>query len=170
MGPRAPMLLFLSPTQGPEMNGHESLVWVLGQSRRLLERHVVWLSAAAADAVTLWVAHTYAVDAFDSTPRLVFRSAEKQSGKTRAQEVIECLVKDPLPSANASVPAIYRSLVDRQPTILLDEYDTYFGSKNAREHADDLTAPNLTIDADGGDGEDMAPGRQAPGFESWEGT
>jgi hypothetical protein len=69
---------------------------------------------------------------------LVLRSAEKQSGKTRAQEVIECLVKDPLPSANASVPAIYRSLVDRQPTILLDEYDTYFGSKIAREHAEDL--------------------------------
>ena len=36
------------------------------------------------------------------------------------------------------MPAIYRSLVNRKPTILLDEYDTYFGSKVAREHAEDL--------------------------------
>ena len=132
------MLLLLSWPKGSAVTGHESLVLALGQTRRLLERHVVWPSSAAADAATLWVAHTYALEAFDSTPRLVLRSAEKQSGKTRAQEVIECLVKDPLPSANASVPAIYRSLVDRQPTILLDEYDTYFGSKIAREHAEDL--------------------------------
>jgi len=114
------------------------LVTALEETHLFLQRYVAWPHPAAADAVVLWVAHTYALDAFDSTPRLVLRSAEKQSGKTRAQEVIECLVKDPLPSANASVPAIYRSLVDRQPTILLDEYDTYFGSKIAREHAEDL--------------------------------
>ena len=120
------------------MTMHSGLVTALEETHRLLQRYVAWPHPAAADAATLWVAHTYALDAFDSTPRLVLRSAEKQSGKTRAQEVIECLVKDPLPSANASVPAIYRSLVDRQPTILLDEYDTYFGSKIAREHAEDL--------------------------------
>ena len=132
------MLLLPLRPKGSVVTGHGNLVLALGETCRLLERHVVWPSSAAADAATLWVAHTYALDAFDSTPRLVLRSAEKQSGKTRAQEVIECLVKDPLPSANASVPAIYRSLVDRQPTILLDEYDTYFGSKIAREHAEDL--------------------------------
>jgi hypothetical protein len=132
------MLLLLLQPKGSAVTGHESLVSALEETRRLLQRYVVWPSSAAADAATLWVAHTYALDAFDSTPRLVLRSAEKQSGKTRAQEVIECVVKDPLPSANASVPAIYRSLVDRQPTILLDEYDTYFGSTIAREHAEDL--------------------------------
>ena len=131
-------MLLLSQLQGQTVNGRESLVVALGQTRRILERYVAWPASEAADAVALWVAHTYAVDAFDSTPRLVFRSAEKQSGKTRAQEVLECVVKDPLASANASVPAIYRSLENRKPTILLDEYDTYFGSKQAREHAEDL--------------------------------
>jgi hypothetical protein len=59
--------------------------------RSFLLRFVV-LSDCQADACSLWVLHTHAIDAADCTPYLNIRSAEKQSGKTRLLEVLECLV------------------------------------------------------------------------------
>ena len=80
------MLLLLLQPKGSAVTRHESLVSALEETHRLLERHVVWPSSAAADAATLWVAHACALDAFDNTARLVLRSAENQNGKTRAQD------------------------------------------------------------------------------------
>ena len=110
----------------------------LNLTHSMLARYVAWPSPESCDAVTLWAAHTWSSEACESTPRLVFRSAEKQSGKTRAQEVLECIVRDPLATANATVAAVFRSLQSRTPTIMLDEYDTIFGTKTARENAEDL--------------------------------
>ena len=43
-------------------------------------------------AVTLWIATTHVLRAFDHAPRLVARSAEKRSGKSRLMEVVAGLV------------------------------------------------------------------------------
>ena len=71
------------------MSRDQELAQVLGKVDSFARRYVAFPSTAAADAFTLWVAHTWAIDAFDVTPRLALLSAEKQSGKTRAQEVLE---------------------------------------------------------------------------------
>ena len=90
-------------------------------------------SDAQADATTLWVAHTHAVDAAESTPYRAVTSAEKRSGKTRLREVLELLIHSALPAANISDAALFRAVEKLSPTLLLDEADAIF---RARERED----------------------------------
>ena len=96
-----------------------------------LDRFVAWPSEHAPLTSALWVAHTYLIESFDSTPRLAFLSPEPGSGKTRALEVIGSLVRHPMHAINATPAALFRSVadLDRRPTILFDEIDTIFGPK-----------------------------------------
>jgi hypothetical protein len=99
-----------------------------------LTRHVVFPSQGAADAVALWAVHTHLIDAFDSTPRLAVLSPDKGCGKTRCLEVIEHIVRERLRLVNASVAAVFRSIELKQPTLLFDEADTYFGPRADRSY------------------------------------
>jgi len=107
------------------------LAAALDSTRAFLRRFVVLPSDAALTAVTLWAAHTHAVDAFDSTPRVAFLSPEPASGKSRALEVLATLVPHAMHAVNASPAALFRSVSDleERPTILFDEIDTVFGPK-----------------------------------------
>ncbi|HEY3050399.1 MAG TPA: hypothetical protein VGJ40_01625 [Gaiellaceae bacterium] len=69
-------------------------------------RSFVVLDDRQADAVALWVAHTHAAEAADTTPYLLVSSAEKRSGKTRLLEVLELVVHQPRPRANISDAAL----------------------------------------------------------------
>lgn len=105
------------------------LAAVLDATRGFVGRYVV-LTDAQADAVALWIFHSHAVDAADTTPYLSVTSAEKRSGKTRLLEVLEVLVHKPLVAANVSPAALYRSLdADTPPTLLMDEVDAVYGPK-----------------------------------------
>lgn len=86
------------------------------------------------DAVALWVLHAHAIAAADDSPRLVFKSPEKESGKTRALEVLEVLTPAPLNAINATVAAIFRLLKDEAATLLFDEVDAIFSPKAAKEN------------------------------------
>src|SRR5262245_50180528 len=57
---------------------------------RFLQRFVI-LNQEQAEAIALWIAHAFAIEAFDSTPYLWITSAEKRSGKSRLLEVLELL-------------------------------------------------------------------------------
>ncbi|WP_030618597.1 DUF3631 domain-containing protein [Streptomyces achromogenes] len=94
-------------------------------------RFNVFPTEAAFVAVTLWDAHAHLLDCFDSTPRLAFLSPEPGSGKTRALEIVETLVPQPMTAVNASAAALFRSVSsgNGKPTILFDEIDTVFGPK-----------------------------------------
>lgn len=121
----------------PEAKGH-----VLDDVETFVRRFVVLPSEYAYVAVSLWAAHTHALDAFDTTPRLALLSPEPGSGKTRAQEVIETLVPDPMATFNVSAAVLYRSMGEREdgthrrPVILLDEADTIFGPRASKDHED----------------------------------
>ena len=85
-------------------------------------------------AWALWVAHTYVLDHFDSTPRLGIVAPEKQSGKTRVLEVTEAVVLRPERSSDVSVAAIFRMIsTDAPPVILLDEADAIWYGKGTNE-------------------------------------
>ncbi|WP_030258601.1 DUF3631 domain-containing protein [Streptomyces violens] len=86
---------------------------------------------AAYVAVALWDAHAHLLDCFDSTPRLAFLSPEPGSGKSRALEIVETLVPQPMVAVNASAAALFRAVsgLEGRPTILFDEIDTVFGPK-----------------------------------------
>ena len=95
-------------------------------------RKYVVMAPHQVDAVSLWTAHTHAIDAADTTPYLNPRSPEKRSGKTRLLEVVSFLVPNPLKADNISVAALARS-VDRGAVLLLDEIDSLFGKGRASE-------------------------------------
>ena len=113
---------------------------MLDAVRSFLDRFVAFPSYAALAATTLWAAHAHAVRHFDSSPRLALLSPEPGSGKTRVLEVLEPLVPKPLASANASPPAIFRSMAKRQITLLLDEVDTVFQQRGKEDGTGDLRA------------------------------
>lgn len=98
-------------------------------------RRYVVLGDAQATAVTLWVAHTWAVEAAYATPYLHVTSAEPESGKTRLLEVAGEVVREPLSTMNISDAALFRVIEEKRPTLLLDEVDAIFGPK-ARDQED----------------------------------
>lgn len=98
---------------------------LLDSVREFIGRFCALPSGHAYVAVTLWAAHAHVIDAFDSTPRLALLSPEPGSGKTRALEVLELLVPNPMLAINATPAALFRSVAehDSRPTILFDEID-----------------------------------------------
>lgn len=100
---------------------------VLDDVREFVCRYVKLPSSAAEIAITLWIAHTHALEAADSTPYLSIQSPEKRSGKTRLLEVLELVVAQPLRTAGTSEAALFRSVAnDPPPTLLVDELDAIF--------------------------------------------
>ncbi|WP_068494032.1 DUF3631 domain-containing protein [Pseudoclavibacter helvolus] len=88
-------------------------------------------------AATLYAAYSHAAESFDHAPRYVVTSAEKRSGKSRHLEIMAKLVANPMVAANASTPAIFRSL-EEVKTLILDEADTIFGTRVKAEQNEDL--------------------------------
>jgi hypothetical protein len=85
-------------------------------------------------AMALWTAHTHALTpdgrlVWYVSPRLLINSAEPQSGKTRVLELLQRVTHNPRVLTNVSGSSIHR-LVAYQPTLLLDEIDTVFGSRH----------------------------------------
>lgn len=109
---------------------------VLQKVYDFLSRFVCYPSGHALVAHVLWIIHTHLMSRWDSTPRLAFLSAEPASGKTRALEITELLVPNPVCAVNVSPQYLFRKIgADDTPTILYDEIDTVFGPK-ASEHED----------------------------------
>src|SRR5262249_46633275 len=104
---------------------------LLDQVHKFLRRFVAYPSRYAHDAHALWTAHTHAMKAWESTPRLAFLSPEPGSGKTRALEVTVPLVPRPVEAINVSPAYLFRKVAAEAgpPTILFDEIDTVFGPK-----------------------------------------
>lgn len=103
----------------------------LDKTEGFLQQFVCYPSEHARVAHVLWIAHTHAVDAAESTPRIAFLSPEPGSGKSRALEVTELLVPNPVEAINVTPAYLFRKVgsEDGPPTILYDEIDTVFGPK-----------------------------------------
>ena len=102
---------------------------LLTELRAALTRYVILPNDETADAVTLWIAATHAQPAWAHAPRLVIRAPEKRCGKSRLLDVVEATCHDPFITVNSSEAAIYRSVTEDPPTLLVDEADTIFGPK-----------------------------------------
>jgi hypothetical protein len=104
---------------------------LLNDVHAFLGRFVAYPSEHAHLAHTLWIAHTHLMDVWDSTPRIAFLSPEPGSGKTRALEVSELLVPNPVAAVNVSPAYIFHKVADENgaPTLLFDEIDTVWASR-----------------------------------------
>jgi len=98
-----------------------------------LKRYVV-LSDTAADAVALWVLHTWLFDKFTIAPRLAITSPTKGCGKTTVLRFINQVARRPKRAGSISPPALFRAVEQFSPTIILDETEKYI------EHGSDLHA------------------------------
>lgn len=109
---------------------------VLQAVYEFLGRFVSYPSEHARVAHTLWIVHSHMMECWESTPRLAFLSAEPASGKTRALEVTELLVPNPVATVNVSPAYLFRKVgSEGGATILYDEVDTVFGPK-AKDNED----------------------------------
>ncbi|WP_239517705.1 DUF3631 domain-containing protein [Streptomyces sp. ICC1] len=119
---------------GPLREGEQVLAELRGQ----LRRYVVLPSEDAFTAVTLWVAATHLQTAWQHAPRLAVVGPAKRCGKSRLLDVVTETVHDPLVTVNASAAAIFRSITETPPTLLVDEADTLFGSAKVAEKNEEM--------------------------------
>ncbi len=110
---------------------------VLDEVEYYVARFISYPSEHARVAHVLWIAHTHRMDAWESTPRIAFLSPEPGSGKSRALEVTEPLVPNPVHAVNTTPAYLFRKVSDEggPPTILFDEIDTVFGPR-AKDNED----------------------------------
>jgi putative DNA primase/helicase len=87
-------------------------------------RHV-FLPPRAPDAMAAWAVHSHCPALSRHTPRLAFTSPEKRCGKTTALDAVGLVVARPLPTANVTAAAIFRTIEAAGPTLLIDEADTF---------------------------------------------
>lgn len=132
---RAPLL---SAVEQPTPDGVPTVGEVFPDGADLLDRCLLLInrfarlpSDSAAVAVVLWAAHTHLLDAYETTPRLGFFSAEPGSGKSRIMAIIALLCRLALEAANATTASLVRAMDDPagRPVVFIDEIDTKYGPK-----------------------------------------
>ena len=114
-------LVFEEPEPWPDPVSGASL---LDELEQLYARRVVQPSGGAV-TMALWTLHTYAVAAANISPYLVLTSPEPRCGKTTALAIASALCYRPLPSSNISEASLYRIVELSEPTIIIDEGDTF---------------------------------------------
>jgi hypothetical protein len=127
---RPPVLLDHTVAHGAAM---------LDELRDAFRRYVVFPTSHALDAAVLWSVATHAQRVATHATRLVLTSPERRCGKSRLLDVIAATCHRPLITANATVAAIFRTIVaDDPPTLLLDEADSVFTKRPGNEGAEEL--------------------------------
>jgi hypothetical protein len=114
----------------PPIDGAE----LLDRLYAFITRFVV-LSDSQAVATALWVIHTHAFEAADSTPYLAVNSAEKRCGKTRLLEVLDLLVARAWLTGRTTAAALIRKISAGSATLLLDESDAAFNGEKTYAEA-----------------------------------
>lgn len=98
---------------------------VLDALAAAVRRHVI-LPPAAADAVALWIAHTWVAERFQHTPRLAVTSPAKRCGKSTLLDVLRATCRRPVKADNISASGVFRTVEALRPlTLLLDEADAF---------------------------------------------
>ena len=94
-------------------------------------RSVVILPPGADVAIALWIIHTYLLEPADAaqvlhtSPLLSINSPDRQCGKSTVKQMLDLLVARPCTADNISTASLYRLIQIEQPTLLIDEADTF---------------------------------------------
>ncbi|MEQ9326125.1 MAG: hypothetical protein RJQ21_02385, partial [Rhodospirillales bacterium] len=87
----------------------------------------VYMDKNALDATALWDVMTWLHDRLRIAPFLNITSATKRCGKSTLVDVLSRLAFRPMPvSGQVTSAALFRTIELYEPTLLLDELDTYF--------------------------------------------
>nr|WTB32258.1 DUF3631 domain-containing protein [Streptomyces sp. NBC_00830] len=123
------------PIADPEPTAGSAL---LDELRSQIAKFVILPSAEALDAVTLWVAATHLQPAWQHAPRLAVVGPAKRCGKSRLLDVLTETVHEPMITINTTPAAIFRSITEEPPTLLVDEADTIFGTPKQAEKNEEM--------------------------------
>jgi hypothetical protein len=83
---------------------------LLDDLRAFLGRFIAYPTDNEHVAHVLWIAHTHLMEAWEPTSRIAFLSPEPGSGKTRALEVSELLVPNPVEAVNVTPAYLFRKV------------------------------------------------------------
>lgn len=85
-------------------------------------------------ALALWCVFTWFFEASHIAPLLVIRSPEKGCGKSTVMNIAARLVHRPLIVSGLSAAVLFRVADKYQPTVLIDEGDTFLNNENEELH------------------------------------
>ena len=125
-------LTYVTDVTSPPARDNRSLMTdngLLSDLRSILSRYVV-LPEMAAEALALWIVHTYAFTLRQVTTYIGVVSPEKRCGKTTLLELLGLLANRSLTASNISPSALFRVIEETQPTLLIDEADTFLQGRD----------------------------------------
>ncbi|MFG2390941.1 DUF3631 domain-containing protein [Streptomyces lavendulae] len=125
------------PVEVPDAPATEGAA-LLAELRGQIARFVILPSERALDAVTLWVAATHLQPSWQHAPRLAVVGPAKRCGKSRLLDVLTETVHEPMLTINTTPAAIFRSITEEPPTLLVDEADTIFGTPKMAEKNEEM--------------------------------
>ena len=100
---------------------------------KAIRSHVI-LTPHQALIVALWIIHTHAVEVADHTPRLQIRSPVLRCGKSTLLNAIKPMCSKPLGTENITTASLFRLIEMYQPTLLIDEADSFLKRDDGRDH------------------------------------
>ena len=100
-----------------------------------LNTFMVFPNSGTAEVLAVYAIHTWALDATHVTPYLYVHSPEPGSGKTTLLEVLNSLVRNGVTTNNVTAPTLTRIMNTAEPTLLFDEVDMVFASRNSNNVA-----------------------------------
>lgn len=102
------------------VNGHD----LLNNIEHIIDQHIA-CEPHTRIATVLWIVYTWAIDNMQIAPIACITAPEKRCGKTQLLTVIGDLCYKPLPTSNITSAALYRSIEEWSPTLLIDEADSF---------------------------------------------
>ena len=112
---------FFEPDPWPEPIDGAAL---LNELTAAIQRYVI-LELQQDRLVALWVLFTHAFAAALFAPKLLIKSPQKRSGKTRLLQVLSYLVPRAKLTSQITGAALFRLITDHTPVLLIDEADTF---------------------------------------------
>ena len=97
---------------------------LLDETAQYFRKHVV-LSDEGINAITLWTASLYALDAFELMPYLLLTSPVAACGKSTTLFAVECVVPRPINASSLTSAVLFRVMEKFHPTLLADEADAW---------------------------------------------
>src|SRR5262249_21696285 len=98
---------------------------IVGEALLATLRKFVVLPAHAAIAIVLWLLHAHALAAFQISPLLVVTSPVRRCGKSTLLHILSALLPRSLMTSNISQSALYRTVEQHRPSLLIDEADSF---------------------------------------------
>src|SRR5512133_1862650 len=91
---------------------------------------VVVLPRWAPETLALFVVHTFAYLHRDTTTYIGVESPEHRCGKSTLISVLSELTHRAVVASNVTAPSFFRVIARIQPTLLIDEADTFLGGND----------------------------------------